>query len=125
MTVSDPINIFQKIALSTGLPSLAVEVGFLLVAMFLILVVILVVLVLLRIRKEIIRMSKTANYIAGLLTRNAADRKISTSYYEFKPDEWKQGKTYSEILKEVDVSKSYIGEVTLWAKKEGLLQIKR
>ena len=137
MTVSDPINIFQKIALSTGLPSLAVEVGFLLVAMFLILVVILVVLVLLRIRKEIIRMSKTANYIAGLLTRGAADRKISTGYYEFKPDEWKQGtrrlvvemlkqgKTYSEILKEVDVSKSYIGEVTLWAKKEGLLQIKR
>ena len=45
-------NIFQKIALSTGLSSLAVEVGFLLVAMFLILVAILVVLAILKIRKE-------------------------------------------------------------------------
>ncbi len=129
-------NIFQKIVMSTGLPSLAVEVGFLLVVMFLILVVITVVLAILRIRKEMVRMNKTANYIAGLLTRGAADRKISTGYYEFKPDEWKegtrrlvvemlqQGKPYNEILKEVDVTKAYIGEVKLWAKKEGLIQIK-
>jgi hypothetical protein len=130
-------NIFQKIAMSTGLPSLAVEVGFLLVAMFLILIVILVVLVLLRVSNEMVRMRKTANYIAGLLTRGAADRKISTGYYDFKPDEWKegtrrlvvemlqQGKPYNEILKKVDVSKAYIGEVELWAKMEGLIQIKR
>jgi hypothetical protein len=130
-------NIFQKIALSTGLSSLAVEVGFLLVAMFLILVAILVVLAILKIRKEMVRMSKTANYIAGLLTRGAADRKISTGYYEFKPDEWKegtrhlvvemlqQGKSYNEILKKVDVTKAYVSEVQLWAKMKGLIQIKR
>ena len=82
-------------------------------------------------------MSKTANYIAGLLTRGAADRKISTGYYEFKPDEWKegtrrlvvemlqQGKSYNEILKKVDVTKAYVSEVQLWVKMKGLLQIKR
>ena len=133
----EPTNIFQKIAMSTGLPSLAVEVGFLLVAMLLILVAILVVSAILKIRKEIVRMSKTANYIAGLITRGAADRKISMGYYEFKPDEWmegtrhlvvemlQQGKSYNEILKKVDVTKAYISDVELWAKKEGFIQIKR
>ena len=130
-------NIFQKIAMSTGLPSLAVETGLLLIVMLLISVVILVVLAILKIRKEMVKMSKTTNYIANLLRRGAANRKISMGYYEFKPDEWmegtrhlvvemlQQGKSYNEILKKVDVTKAYINDVELWAKKEGFIQIKR
>ena len=84
-----------------------------------------------------VKMSKTANYIANLLRREAANRKISMGYYEFKPDEWmegtrhlvvemlQQGKSYNEILKKVDVTKAYINDVELWAKKEGFIQIKR
>ena len=135
MTVLETTNIFQKIAISTGLPSLAVEAGFLLIVMLLISVVILVVLAILKIKKEMLKLSKTATYIANLLRQEAADRKVSMGYYEFKPDEWmegtrhlvvemlQQGKSYNEILEKVDVTKAYISEVELWAKKEGFIQV--
>jgi hypothetical protein len=102
--------------------------------MLLISVVILVVLATLKIKKEMLKLSKTATYIANLLRQGAADRKISMGYYEFKPHEWmegtrhlvvemlQQGKSYNEILEKVDVTEAYISEVELWAKKEGLFK---
>ena len=124
--MSQATTIFQKIAVSIGLPSIAVEAGFLLLLTAFLLVFILVVLAILRVRKEAIRMNYTITYIAGLLNqghRNIQARKIAQGYYDFKPDEWRedskfivlemlqQGKSDNEIMKEIDVSPAYINSV--------------
>jgi len=124
--LSQATTIFQKIAVSIGLPSIAVEAGFLLLLTVFLLVFILVVLAILRVRKEAIRMNYTITYIAGLLNqehRNIQARKIAQGYYDFKPDEWRedskfivlemlqQGKSDNEIMKEIDVSPAYINSV--------------
>jgi len=126
MTLSETTTIFQKIAVSIGLPSIAVEVGFLLLLAALLLIIILVALAVLRVRKEIIRMNYIATYIARLLNqgyRNIQARNIAQGYYDFKPNEWRedskfivlemlqQGKSDNEIMKEIDVSPAYINKV--------------
>jgi DNA invertase Pin-like site-specific DNA recombinase len=136
MSLSETTNIIQKIAEFTGLTPLAIEVGFLLLISALLLIFILVVLAILRIRREMVRMNYTANYIARLLNRGYKDRqvlKITQGYYDFKPDEWRedtkqivvamlqQGKSYNEIVKKIDVTRAYLSETELWAKKEGFL----
>jgi hypothetical protein len=91
MTGSETTDVFEKIAISIGLPSLAVEVGFLLFVIILILVVILVVLAMLRIKKEMIKFDIGVHYIARLLTKGADELKIAQGYYDFNVDEWQNG----------------------------------
>lgn len=124
--MSESTTIIHKIAVSIGLPTIAVEVGFLVLLTALLLVFILVVLTILRVRKETIRMNYTVTYIARLLNqghRNIQASKIAQGYYDFKPDEWRedskfivlemlqQGKSDNEIMKEIDVSPAYINKV--------------
>jgi hypothetical protein len=124
--LSESTTIIHKIAVSIGLPTLAVEVGFLVLLTALLLVFILVVLTILRVRKETIRMNYTVTYIARLLNqghRNIQAGKIAQGYYDFKPDEWREdskfivlemlqkGKSDYEIMKKIDVSPAYINKV--------------
>jgi hypothetical protein len=125
-TLSETTTIFHKIAASIGLPTIAVEVGFLLLLTALFLVFLLVVLAILRVRKETIKMNYTATHIARLLNqgnKNIEAGKIAQGYYDFKPDEWRedskfivlemlqQGKSDNEIMKEIDVSPAFINKV--------------
>ena len=124
--MSESATVFNKIAVAIGLPSIAVEAGFLLLLTALLLILILVMLAILRVRKETIRLNYTATYIARLLNqeyKNIQARKIAQGYYDFKPDEWRedskfivlemlqQGKSDNEIMKEIDVSPAYINKV--------------
>ena len=124
--MSEATTIFQKIAVSIGLPSIAVEVGFLILLTALLLIFILVVLAILRVKKEMVKMNTTVTYIARLLHQGQIKiqaGKIAQGYYDFKPDEWRedskfivlemlqQGKSDTEILKEIDVSPAYINKV--------------
>jgi hypothetical protein len=126
MTLSETATIFHKIAVSMGLPTIAVEVGFLILLTALLLIFILVVLAILRVKKEMVKMNSTATYIARLLNqgqRKIQAGKIAQGYYDFRPDEWRedskfivlemlqQGKSDTEILKEIDVSPAYINKV--------------
>ena len=133
--MSETTAIFEKIAVSMGLPTIAVEVAFLLFLIALLLVFILVVLAILRVRKEAIKMNYTATYIAGLLNqghKNIQAGKIAQGYYDFKPDEWRedskfiilellqQGKSDNEIMNEIDVSPAYISKVRRQATSRGI-----
>ena len=69
MTVPVTASVFKKIATAAGLPQIAVEVGFIILAFILILITIMVVLSILRIRKEIISLNYKIGYIARLLKR--------------------------------------------------------
>jgi hypothetical protein len=124
--LSETTTIFQKIAVSIGLPSIAVEVGSLLLLTALLLVFISVVLAILRVRKEMVKMNYTATYIARLLSKgykNLQTTKIAQGYYDFKPDEWRedskfiifemlqQGKSDNEIMEKIDVSPAYINKI--------------
>ena len=62
-------TIIDKIAASTGLPSLAVEAGFLVIAISMVLVMIFIVLAIIRIRKEMIKANAALSYITRLLTK--------------------------------------------------------
>ena len=132
----ETLSFIQRIADFTGLPTLVIETGFLLILTFIILIIILVWLANFRIKKEMIKLNRSAEYIAALLTKgykNFVKDKIAQGYYEFKPEEWKDdtrekvlymlqdGKSYNEIVEKLDVTKSYISEIELWAKKEGFL----
>ena len=98
MTVAETSSIFQEIAMATGLPSLAVEVGFIVLALIIILVIIMVVLAILRIRKEMISLNLKINYIARLLKRQIEgtavkkepEKKLGPKEKKaYKKDEWK------------------------------------
>ena len=133
MSTSDTISIIQDIAEITGLSTLAVETGLLLLITFLFLVVLFVVVALLRIRKEMIKFNLGAGHLARLLTMATDKRKVSLGYFDFRVDEWKedtkfivlemmqQGKSNEEITKVIDVSPAYINEVRKWALKKGIL----
>jgi hypothetical protein len=130
LTVSD---IFQKIAEFTGLPTLVVEVGFLLLMTASILIFALIVLAILKSAKTLSQMNKTASYIAGLLSRRHKEIQASEGKFDFRADEWqdetkyivlemlKKGKSYNEIKERVDVSRGYVGLVERIATKRGLL----
>ena len=132
MTAAESTSVFQKIAMTTGLPSLFVEAGFLLLMMVLFLIIVLVLLAIFRIRKEMVRMNHVANYIAQLLKRGYKELNLSQEYYDFRADEWreetkyivfemlKKGKSYDEIAQKVDVSQAYVNLIKRLAIKKGV-----
>ena len=97
MTVAVTASVFEKIANATGLPQIAVEVGFVILALVLILITIMVVLSILRIRKEIISLNYRIGYIARLLKREIEEaafetqtaKKRETEEKENYKEEWK------------------------------------
>lgn len=97
MTVPATASIFEKIATAIGLPLLAVEVGFIILALILILIIIMVVLSILRIRKEIISLNYRIGYIARMLKREIEEaafegeraKKGEAEEKEMYKEEWK------------------------------------
>jgi hypothetical protein len=130
LTIAD---IVQKIAEFTGLPSLVVEVGFLLLMTAFILIFALIVLAILKSARTLSQMNRTASYIAGLLSRRHKEIQASEGKFDFRADEWqdetkyivlemlKKGKSYNEIKERVDVSRGYVGLIERVATKKGLL----
>jgi uncharacterized protein YerC len=130
LTITDMV---QKIAEFTGLPSLVVEVGFLLLMTAFLLIFALIVLAILKSAKTLSQMEKTADYIAGLLTRRYKEIQASEGRFDFRADEWqdetkyivlemlKKGKSYKEIKERVDVSRGYVDLVERVATKRGML----
>jgi hypothetical protein len=94
MTVPVTASIFEKIAAATGLPPIAVEVGFIILTLILILITIMMVLSILRIRKEIINLNYRIGYIARLLKRE-----IEEAAFETQPAKKKEAEE-KEIYKE-------------------------
>ena len=94
MTVAVTASVFEKIANATGLPQIAVEVGFVILALVLILITIMVVLSILRIRKEIISLNYRIGYIARLLKREIEEAAFETQPAKKKEAEEKE--TYKE-----------------------------
>lgn len=96
-TVSQATSIFEKIAMSLGWSSLAVEICFIIFTMIIILVIFIVVFAILRIRKEMISLNYKLGYIARLVNRGIEGSKIKrTTESTQKPseaepfnDEWK------------------------------------
>ena len=68
-TVPQAVSIFDKIAMSLGWPSLAVELSFIILTMIFILIILVAVFSVLRIRKELISLNFKMGYIARLLKR--------------------------------------------------------
>ena len=68
-TVPQAASIFEKIAMSLGWPSLAVELGFIIIIMIFIMVILVAVFAILRIRKELISLNFKMGYIARVLKR--------------------------------------------------------
>ena len=68
-TLLETSSIFQKIAISTGLPLFVVEVGGIILTIILILAAILMVSATLRIKKEMISLNFKIGYMARLLKR--------------------------------------------------------
>jgi hypothetical protein len=68
-TVPEAASIFEKIAMSLGMPPLTVEISFIILTMIIFLVVIVLVFAILRIRKEMISLNFKLGYIARLLKR--------------------------------------------------------
>ena len=130
LTITD---IVQKIAEFFGLPSLVVEVGFLLLMTAFLLIFALIVLAILKSAKTLVRMNKAAGHIAGLLTQRYKEIQASEGRFDFREDEWKDetkfivlemlkhGKSYDEIKERVDVSRGYVDLVERVATKRDLL----
>ena len=97
MTVPVTASVFEKIATATGLPQMAVEIGFIILALVLILITIIVVLSILRIRKEIIRLNYRIGFIARLLKREIEEATFETQPAKKKEAEEKE--TYKEEWK--------------------------
>lgn len=97
MTVAETTSIFHHIAIATGLPSLAVEVGLIILTLIIIIVTIMVVLAILRIRKEMISLNFKISYIARLLKRQIEgaalkkepEKKVEPKEKRAYKDEWK------------------------------------
>ena len=133
MPESETISIIQDLTEITGLPTLVIETGFLLILMALILLAVLFVKTILRIKRETIKFSAGAGYIAHLLKIGINKRKIAQGYYDFRVEEWKedtryvvlamlqQGLSDSEITDSIDVSQAYINKIRRWAINEGIL----
>jgi hypothetical protein len=116
----------QKIAEFTGLPLLAVEAGFLLVLTIIFVVLVLLVLAIFRIKNEIIKIGYTTNYIVRLIERGYKDRKLYKVNYDLKTEQiilemLQEGKSYSDIIKNIYVSEEYIEMIEQLAQEEGLL----
>ena len=97
MTVPVTASVFEKIAAATGLPQIAVELGFIILALVLILITIMMVLSILRIRKEIISLNYRIGYIARLLKREIEEAAFETQPAKKKAAEEKE--TYKEEWK--------------------------
>ena len=133
MSASETTSIIQDLAEITGLPTLAIETGFLFILMTLILFAVLVAQAILRIKKEMVKFSSGVGSIAYLLKIGIDKRKISQGYFDFRVEEWRedtryvilallqQGMSDDEISKAMDVSKAYINKVRRWAMDEGIL----
>ncbi len=116
----------QKIAEFTGLPLLAVEAGFLLLLTIIFVVLVLLVLAIFRIKNEILKIGYTTNYIVRLIERGYKDRKLYKVNYDLKTEQiilemLQEGKSYSDIIKNIYVSEEYIEMIEQLAKDEGLL----
>jgi hypothetical protein len=116
----------HKIAEFTGWPLLAVEAGFLLLLTIIFVIVVLLVLAIFRIKNEIIKMSYTTNYITRLIERGYKDRKLYKVNYDLKTEQiildmLQEGKSYSEIIKNLYVSEEYVEIIERLAEEEGLL----
>ena len=97
MTVPVTASVFEKIATATGLPQIAVEVCFIILALVIILITIMIVLSILRIRKEIITLNYKIGYIARLLKREIEEAAFETQKAKKKEAEEKE--TYKEEWK--------------------------
>jgi hypothetical protein len=116
----------QKIVDFTGLPSLFIETGFLLLLTLLLVIVVFLVLAIFRIKNEMIKMGYTINYIARLLERGYKTRKLYKVNYDLQTEEMvlemlQQGKTDKEIMQAISVSKEYIDIIVSVATEKGLL----
>ena len=69
ITAGEAASIFEKIAQSLGMPSIVVEIGFIILTMIIILIVLVFLFTILRIRKEMISLNFKLGYIARLLKR--------------------------------------------------------
>ena len=83
-------TIIQDLSELTGLSSLAIEIGFLLILTALVLAVVFVIEAIFRIKKEMVKLSSGAGYIAHLLKVGADKRKVSQGYFDFRVEEWKE-----------------------------------
>ncbi len=116
----------HKIAEFTGLPLLAVEAGFLLLLAIIFVIGVLLVLAIFRIKNEILKISYTTNYIVRLVERGYKDRKLYKVNYDLKTEQiildmLQEGKSYTDIIKNIYVSEEYIEMIASLAKEEGLL----
>ena len=116
----------HRIAELAGLPSLAVEAGFLLLLTIIFVIVVLLVLAIFRIKNEIIKISYTTNYITRLIERGYKDRKLYKVNYDFKTEQMildlvQEGKSHDEIIKNIYVSEEYAEMIKELAEEEGLL----
>ncbi|MGD8294545.1 MAG: hypothetical protein PVF37_22725 [Desulfobacterales bacterium] len=116
----------QKIAEFTGLPLLAVEAGFLLLLTIIFVVLVLLVLAIFRIKNEILKIGYTTNYIVRLIERGYKDRKLYKVNYDLKTEQiilemLQEGKSHSDIIKNIYVSEEYIEMIEQLAQDEGLL----
>jgi hypothetical protein len=91
-------SIFQKIAIVTGFPLIIVEVGFILLAVFVILMFIIRLSTSLRIRKEIISLNFKVGYIARLL-RDELNPPVEIKETEFKETEGEKEEAIKEEWK--------------------------
>ena len=126
-------TIIQELSRITGLSTLAIEIGFLLILTTLVLAAVFVLEAFFRIKKEMVKLSSGVGYIAHLLKIGIDKRKISQDHFDFRVEEWKedtrflvvamlqQDFTDNEICNAMDVSKEYINEVRRWAMKKGIL----
>jgi len=116
----------HKIAEFTGLPLLAVEAGFLLLLTIIFVIGVLLVLAIFRIKNEILKISYTTNYIVRLVERGYKDRKLYKVNYDLKTEQiildmLQEGKSYTDIIKDIYVSEEYVEMIASLAKEEGLL----
>jgi hypothetical protein len=116
----------QKIAEFTGLPLVAVEAGFLLLLTIIFVVLVLLILAIFRIKNEILKIGYTTNYIVRLIERGYKDRKLYKVNYDLKTEQiilemLQEGKSYSDIIKNIYVSEEYIEMIEQLAQEEGLL----
>ena len=127
------MGIIENITEYSGIPSLAFEIALFALIAFIIVIIALIVLAIFRMKTELIKISYAASYIARSLDRVYKDLKLYQEHYDYRPGEWRddtkyivqellqQGKSYNEIIKEVNVSKAYIDLIERLAKENGTL----
>ena len=126
-------KLIGEIAELFGLPSLAIEAILLMILTTFIVIFVFIFEAIIRIKKEMIKFSLGANYIASLLTRGANEYKQKSGVFDFHSGEWQddieekilmmlhEGKSIDEIRSQLQVSESFINEVRKWAYDEGTL----